>query len=83
MSCALLFRSHCGLHPVGGWGAEYAKPYITASVTSRSFPRLSIPLTRSKTGNQIKDISSSKPVQHYIMLICSGCVDLRYFCFAF
>ena len=75
MSCALLFRSHWRLlrwGVVGGGGgkrAEYAKPYITASLMSRSFPRLSVPLTRSKTGNEIKDISSSKPVQHCIVLI--------------
>ena len=44
MSCALLFRSHCRLHQVGGWrgGGGYAKPYITASLMSPSFPRLSI-----------------------------------------
>ena len=31
--------------------------------------------------NEIKDVSSLKPLQHYIVLIWSGCVDLRHFFF--
>lgn len=31
--------------------------------------------------NEIKDVSSSKPLQHYIVLIWSGWVDLRHFFF--
>lgn len=65
MSCALLFRSHCRLHQVGGWrgggGICETVHYVISDVTVVS--------KAVDIMNEIKDVPSSKPLQHSIVLI--------------
>ena len=66
MSCALLFRSHCRLHQVGGWrgGGGGICETVHYGISDVNVVSKAVDIM-----NEIKDFSSSKPLQHYIVLI--------------
>ena len=64
MSCALLFRSHCRLHQVGGGGGKGICETIHYGISDSTVVSKAVNIM-----NEIKDVSSSKPLQHYIVLI--------------